>query len=430
MNAVSQQCGTLAALALCCAAAGATADSLGIEQPPDVPVVVLPADEPGIPLPPLPPGAVRQRLVRVRRDLIVNGVGPGVTEVALSLFDDLGLLRVRPKPIVRDGNGWMWSGNLVNRRGYVILRESPGGIYGIVRIRGEGDVVLNALRDDLVVASQRSASLGIACGVTRGARGNRRRQGFRDAESVDIDVAVLVSPFAVCGAASCGSDPETARARCVLQNQIGIWFDDANYMLNESDVHATLKWAGYDEFDPGERDDLDNLLQELNNPSLPRGMVVLNKRSGFSTDIVVVVVNQGTADGMSQPLDPRQPVSGAGNSAVAIVKPSTALDKMAFAHELGHTMGAGHEDGAFGYFASSRAFVSEIDTGNHTVMAITPGEPLPCYSNQGVPNPEKICVGAGIGDAGHDNAGTINVNRHAVANWRPHTSQFSPTCSQ
>src|SRR5262249_12712027 len=154
--------------------------------------------------PPLPPGADRQRLVRVLRNELRSGSGDPTTDVVLNLFDDLGPLQVRPKTIQQTPSGRVWSGDLVGRDGYVILTDGPGGVYGIVRITGYGDVVLRAVRNDLSVAVHSPARRPIVCALrTPGPASRRaaRRAAAREIsdEVVTIDVLTLVSPLAVCG---------------------------------------------------------------------------------------------------------------------------------------------------------------------------------------------------------------------------------------
>jgi Metallo-peptidase family M12 len=423
---------TRCALALVLGSVGACASpnsqAAARAQPPlALTAVITPADDASPPsqLPPLPPGADKQRLVRLRRDLLRSGTGDPAADVILNLFDDVGPLRVRPKAIQQTPNGRVWSGDLVERNGHVILTDGPAGVYGVVRVVGYGEIVLRTFRDDLLVAAYSPVRQPIACALTNPVAApvlaNRVETDSRT--PVTIDVLTLVSPQAVCGEGGCTA-ANRATKRCQLQGEMNVWFYDTNYSLQQSQVNAQLQWIGYQEFDPGERNDLGAMVTELINPSTAKGAAVLTARNTASADIVAVVVNQGTDHGAAQPLDPTQTLPTLGNHALAVVKRWNALPEFIFSHEVGHTLGAGHEDGQYGYSSSSRAWAN--GSVEHTIMATGSGNTWSYYSNKVVPNPNA--PGTTIGDATRDNAGTINGVRQAASAWKPAASAAFAIC--
>src|SRR5204862_6016190 len=72
-----------------------------------------------------------------------------------------------------------------------------------------------------------------------------------------------------------------------------------------------------------------------------------------------------------------------------------------FAHELGHTMGGGHQDAKFGYLISSRAWFGTFrDKEAHTVMSTTPT--IRTFNCTGLPLTDHRVALASPPQLGHD----------------------------
>src|SRR5262249_8643702 len=107
---------------------------------------------------------------------------------------------------------------------------------------------------------------------------------------------------------------------------------------------------------------------------------------------------------------------------IAIVPVAGARHKHSLAHELGHVMGAGHEDGAYGLCGYSKAWVKN---GEGTIVATT-GAPFVDYFS----SPDKR-NGGGVsyGSKTFDNTKTLELTRGIVEAWRDSLSiTFQPQC--
>lgn len=92
------------------------------------------------------------------------------------------------------------------------------------------------------------------------------------------------------------------------------------------------------------------------------------------------------------------------------------------AHELGHNLGAEHQEGSnSGNAGSAQAFVDEGRVG--TVMAsFGTGDPNRFFTVAQLSNPDLPCAGQPCGNPTHDNAAKVRDTAPAVADYTPSTS--------
>ena len=144
-------------------------------------------------------------------------------------------------------------------------------------------------------------------------------------------------------------------------------------------------------------------------------------RDSVHADIVVFVVNDpGAAHGVSNPMYSVNVGTWFRSQAFAVVSEAglTGSGSNYFAHEIGHVMGANHEDAA-GAWNFSRGLSGETSRdcqawGTIMTQPICANcDALRLWSSPLV----STCGGQQIGSIDHDNARTLNATRAIVANF-------------
>lgn len=304
--------------------------------------------------------------------------------------------------VVRAGSDVSIRGRVTGQNGVVFLSRTGGLLSGIVEIPGQGRTILMEQAGGRIVVTRFEGNTPLRCSF----------DGPADLGAVDctaaglseIRVLVLYDDRVASGG-----------GRQTLDQFIPALTLHANNILANSQIEAALRIVDIRPFDIVEQLRLIDDLALVTGSSGARAQDLLNEKRSANADIVVLVVSNATGDdGISNQLMP--PFAQFGPFATAVVTLSSLMSSDVFMHEIGHTMGAGHQTGP-GAFAWSRAKLRPSpELGTVMASGVLAMNTIPYFSNPNVLVPDSRTEKTG--DATHDNARTLNATRGCVERFR------------
>jgi|GEM_PF-6554308 len=237
--------------------------------------------------------------------------------------------------------------------------------------------------------------------------------GIQPATAVTIDLLAVYTPAAK---NQWGSDANISNA---IQRAV----DAINQAMDNSAIGISIRLVRAEQINYVSNGDLYLDRTRLENPADTYIDAVHSLRNTWGADLVTLIVEAGSGGNASLMTDIASPT----NSALAfsaLAWNSIGPDNNTLAHELGHTLGAGHERdnpfqlavGPFGYSLGYR-FNSK---GNvyHDIMSYDPGIRVPYFANPAV-SYYGAATGSNAGNADEaDLAKTFEVTAPIVAAYR------------
>jgi len=231
-----------------------------------------------------------------------------------------------------------------------------------------------------------------------------------------IDVLVAYSPEA--RAAAGGS--------AAMESEIASAVSLANTAYTNSQVNISLRLVGTTALSTSESGSFNTDLSRLTSSGDGFWDDVHSSRNSLGADVVVVFINNATSCGLGWVMtNPGVSDDRLGFSVVS----RQCISNFSFVHEIGHNMGATHDQGnsggSSGAYSDSYGwrFVGASGQTWRTVMAYQPGTRINYFSNPAI-NYDGIATGS---TNVANNARTLNLTRNVVAGYRSSASSPTPT---
>jgi hypothetical protein len=231
------------------------------------------------------------------------------------------------------------------------------------------------------------------------------------ADGSEIDVLVFYTPLARAGAGGTAA----------IEAEANLFIAQSNDAYANSQIGLQINMVHLEEIDYDESGTYSGHLASLANPGDGIMDHVHGLRYHHSADMVAMLVADGTYCGIAYLMQELSPAS----ESVMFSVTTWYCGGLVFAHELGHNMGCCHAPGDGGGCTNAGLFPYSVgyryhgDSGTQwrTVMAYSPGNRIPFFSNPDVSwDGEPTGVPAGQpGEA--DNALTINQTRETIASF-------------
>ncbi len=134
-------------------------------------------------------------------------------------------------------------------------------------------------------------------------------------------------------------------------------------------------------------------------------------RANTSANVVVLLLDSREYCGMAG-------LRASSPTAFAVVGHTCATGNLSFAHEIGHLLGATHNDGVSKNYYYEYGYAYAVPGKWRTIMAYecTSGGSCPRVNFWSSPN--VLYQGRATGDSLHDNARVLNERRGTAATWR------------
>jgi hypothetical protein len=329
------------------------------------------------------------------------------TTLQFKLFDAREWRVVLDTPI-QNAAGQGWTGHIDGQTGRFVMQYSPDGGHfsAILRPVGEGAIEIGQCRDARCVVRQFARVVQVDCPVMRRGPVTIAKAGPAERAIETIDLLALYTRAVVKGEPG-WSDPLTART------DIQAWVTDLNTTMSCSVVGLQVRLVGTEVVDFSESGDLSqDLNTSWNVPTTTAAVTLAALRQQYGADLVSIIEQTGSKHGEATPY---AATAAYKDVAVNIVRYDMAAAGV-FGHELGHNLGAGHEQPfGNGFEARSHGLVIKFDVSEvATVMVHQATERIGRFSN-----PDacfaSLCTGI-RGEA--DNAATLNATAHDVASFR------------
>jgi hypothetical protein len=305
--------------------------------------------------------------------------------------------------------------------GRVYLTVDQGRFTGLFQLPNEGDLDITPYNGERLLISQYPRQLPLSCSATAGVSGAGKltvpEVAAADADVVSqIDVGVLYTRDAVCGSAA-GTCAEEIKN---LPGRLNDWAMNTSDVFTCSRINARVNVVGVQELAFEEKDTLSEDLKAFDDPTKSPGSDVRTFRHEKKADIVLVLVSKADKDinlGLANVFDTSAAKFAEVATGVALY--GEALTHYVLTHELGHTMGAGHQwfEGTGRHWTSHGKKI-ELKSGYaYTIMAVGGNaDRIPFFSNPDVtvPGPGKKKSGTWFSD----NAATLNGTRDDVEKFQ------------
>jgi Metallo-peptidase family M12B Reprolysin-like len=298
------------------------------------------------------------------------------------------------------------------------------GMSAFIDMANDGDVsiVRYAEEPQRLLANQYPLKTPLTCGArTRELQSPpvdvaAAAAATRDRPS-QISVGVMYTPKALCALVGAGPTqcPSESDLWSILETLVG----DASRVLTCNTIKARVNLVGLRMLKHTETGTLKEDLEVFQDSASGPGKDVLDFRKQYEADVVFVLVADASDD------DGRAEVfygTGAefANRATAVMRAGLVYTPNLFVHELGHTMGAGHQFSEKGRYHNSYANEFEIrKTDFHTIMwATASGARLPFFSGKDL----KV-LGEKTGSVFRDHVGTLDKTRDMVEQFQGGVSE-------
>jgi len=231
--------------------------------------------------------------------------------------------------------------------------------------------------------------------------------------STTIDVLVAYSPEA----------KNAAGSTAAIESEIGSAITLANTAYANSQVNISLRLIGTSLINTSESGSFNTDLIRLTSSTDGIWDDLHLSRNSLGVDLVVLLTNNTTSCGLGWVMSsPNVPDADTGFSVVS----RQCISNYSFVHEIGHNMGAVHDQTNSTYpgvYSDSYGWRFTGGSGQvwRTVMAYSPGTRLNYFSN-----PSVLYDGVATGGLNvANNARTLNLTREIVAGYR--SSSAAPT---
>jgi hypothetical protein len=230
-----------------------------------------------------------------------------------------------------------------------------------------------------------------------------------------VDVLVVYSPEA----------RSAAGGIAAIESEIASAVSLANTAYTNSQVNISLRLVGTNVVSTSESGSFSTDLNRLTTSGDGVWDDVHSSRNTLGADIVVLFINNAASCGLGWVMtDPGVSDDSIGFSVVS----RQCISNFSFVHEIGHNMGATHDQGnaggSSGAYSDSYGWRFTGASGSvwRTVMAYQPGTRINYFSNPAI-NYDGIATGS---TNLANNARTLNLTRNVVAGYRA-SSSSSPT---
>jgi hypothetical protein len=412
---ITQRRALAASLGLACllasgpACSGPTATLLAQDQF----LVTLTDDSP----PPLPPAGqvARAGIGKLEMSIIVGRGLIAGTILRLKLFEAREWRVMLDHPL-ENSSGQGWTGHIDGQAGgrFVMQYTSDGHFSAMLRPEREGAIEIGQCREGRCVVRQFNPIIQINCPVTSRVPAGIAKAPPTERSFETIDLLVLYTDAVVKGETA-WSDPITART------DIQTLVNDLNTTMSCSVVNLQIRLVGTEAVVFREGD----ISSDLHKHWIVKGDAAFNMlmtlRGTYGADLVSVIEQSGTILGEAVPYAANAAYK---DVAINVVRYDAAAAGV-FGHEIGHNLGAGHEKPyGDGFEARSHGLVIKFGVSEEaTVMVHAAAARVNRFSNPDACH-GNLCTGI-RGEA--DNAGTLNLTAHDVANFRPPKTASSPT---
>ena len=312
------------------------------------------------------------------------------------LFEDLQVVAVVDHVEDYRDNGITVVATGENHASHVTLTIEGGTLFASLALPGLGDVEVEPYSSNTLLVSQYSSRRAVTCRASGRtiARPPALPPPTND-QPTQIDVGVLYTTAV--------KDNEAT-----LQQKLDTWATHSSKYLTCSGVNARVNVVKLMKLDFNETGKLTDDLAALNSPATPHGQKVLQFRKDNQADVVLVLVAVGDGSGIANIFDSETPGEFR-DVATAVVVRGAAFGHVLL-HELGHTMGGGHQPPGHGRFSYSHGNVIDDKPHDHvTIMATGSGNRLPLFAGPNV----QFGNGA-TGSKSRDIVRTLNETRAAI----------------
>ncbi len=300
----------------------------------------------------------------LRDDTLIPG-----TRVRVALSSDTALV-VTIGQSLRDSAGQMWVGLVDETSERMVMRYGDGTFSLVVRRPVEGDIEVSGCHGEQCTVTHFRPRMPVRCS-TRPSR-SASTTVPSDGQAATIDVLVLYTDAVV---EKWSSWANTTTATKEIQE----WVDDTNTSFTCSRVNARVRLASVAKVPFAESGNLEADLKTWTNATGAEWPQIAVLRGAVGADLVTVVVSQGDNHGIANSYDL--------SPAVSLVVRDVALGGLhVFSHEIGHLLGAGHQQGDDkGWFPDSYAWRFFKGLEEHlTIMHTKALYRAPQYSNPDV----------------------------------------------
>lgn len=393
--------------------------------PADLHPYVVVADAPPIHVTSLDAAVVRRQAVKVNVAGLAEWTGGKGTRLRFDLFDGLSVVGIVDKADRPSKDQLTWSGRLDTEawgRFTFVLRD--GICTAIIRQADHKALYVRPLPDGGHVLDELEEEQFDGCGaddvLAEGIAPQLRQvTGDRQAATDDgtlFDLMVVYTPAA----------REGAGGTAAMLALIDLAVANSNQAFANSEIVPRIRLVHTVEVDYLESGSGGTDLGRLRDPADGYMDEVHTLRDEYGADLVCMINDTMPGlCGLAFVMTEESPAFAA--SAFSVVRRNCAYGT-SFVHELGHNMGCLHDrDHAsacgFGYVYGYR---DPVSASWRTVMAYSPGSPIPFFSN-----PDVLYNGQPTGAALDQakptcNARTINTTARTVANWRPQAESVTP----
>ncbi len=345
--------------------------------------------------------------------------GAGMS-VSFELFDGRVVHGVTDIMYRRLGDRFEWRGDLVApAAGRFVMVEREGVVAARVNVHGEGEYALRPIGLD-AEGGQRAIlealpPLANYCGGSHGGVGLPEPAELMGSscgcvdDGSEIDVLVLYSQDA-----ADAYDPMTETA---IQAAIDLGVAILNDALDGSlvaDLDVNLVDAQVISYTEDPNKPIGDIVDELVDPSDGALDGAHTLRDSLAADLVCFVPEVDGSPNFAGKVSGTAPYDP--NVAFFVIE-SAHVDSTVFAHEVGHLMGATHDDG--GYFGYMHGIAFTSQDGNNTPYRTIMSQVAGHLTTHHFSTPDVVVAGVTIGQTGvNDFATAAEMTKVSVANFR------------